>query len=193
MSVAAIVLAAGLSRRFGEQDKLLAMIDGEPLIRRAARLALRSHCKRVHVVTRLGAKELEAALLGLPVVRCANPDFAAGIGSSIAAGIASLPPDVAGALILPADMPWLDAALLDRLIASFETSGATAVTYPVTTTGAQRNPVIWPRSLFPALTELKADRGAKGLIPSTPGSRIEVEVAQEEVFRDIDAPEDLPR
>jgi molybdenum cofactor cytidylyltransferase len=193
MSVAAIVLAAGLSRRFGEQDKLLAKIDGEPLIRRAARLALRSRCERVHLVTRAGAHELEAALLGLPVVCCANPDFTSGIGSTIAVGIASLPSDVAGALILPADMPWMDAALLDRLIASFETTGATAVTYPVTTTGEQRNPVIWPRSFFPALRELTTDSGAKGLIPSTPGRRIEVEVAREEVFRDVDEPGDLPR
>lgn len=193
MSVAAIILAAGLSRRFGASDKLLAEIDGEPIIRRVTRIALNSRCACVHVVIRPGAQEIEAALQGLPVVHCTNPNFADGIGSSIATGVRSLPPDVSGALILPADMPWLDWSLLDRLIGAFDASGMAKVTYPVSRAGKQRNPVIWPRAFFAQLSELDADKGGKELIPRSPDHRIEVETAHEFVFRDIDRPEDLLR
>ena len=91
MKVDCIVLAAGLSRRFGETDKLLVEVGGQPLIRRAATCALNTRCNRVVVVTGKDAAQISSALNGLAVTLCPNSAHTDGIGSSISAGIASLP------------------------------------------------------------------------------------------------------
>lgn len=192
MNIACIILAAGLSRRFGEADKLLVEVGGKPLIWHAARCALNSRCNSVVVVTKPDAARRISALDGLAVSFCPNTNYANGIGSSISAGIASLAADIDGALILPADMPWMESGLIDRLIAEFEGCGGKAVVYPTTATGEQRNPVLWPRSEFRSLLNLNADQGARGLIASRPVDRIEVKVANDAIFRDIDTPDDIP-
>ncbi|MBU1211623.1 MAG: nucleotidyltransferase family protein [Alphaproteobacteria bacterium] len=192
MKVDCIVLAAGLSRRFGETDKLMAEVGGKPLIWHAATCALNARCNRVVVVIGRDGEQIISALDGLAVTLCPNPVHDKGIGSSISAGVASLPAATDGVLILPADMPWMQSDLIDRLISVFAAAGGKAVVYPTTAGGEQRNPVLWPRSEFRNLVKLNADQGARGLIAGTSNERIEVLVADDRIFRDIDSPHDLP-
>jgi molybdenum cofactor cytidylyltransferase len=109
--IAAILLAAGNSRRFGAANKLLAQIDGQPLIRRVAEeIALRADV-RVVVVTGYDRHSIERALSDLPLHFAHNVHWPTGMGSSIAVGIGALPPKIEGVMIVPGDMPFLTARL----------------------------------------------------------------------------------
>jgi molybdenum cofactor cytidylyltransferase len=189
--VAAILLAAGSSRRFGADNKLLASIEGVPLVRRAA-LALRaSRVDAILAVTGPDAAEVEAALAGLGIRFVANARHGEGLGGSIAAGVRALGESVAGALIAPGDMPALDQVPIDALLELFAAGGGDIVVYPALPDGSQRNPVIWPRRLFPRLAALAGDRGAKPLLAECREDCRPVRVASAAAFVDIDTAGEL--
>src|SRR5665213_2046168 len=91
-NVTAIILAAGRSTRMGGPNKLLAELGGKKLVRIVTEQALASRASGVIVVTGHQAAEVEKALQGLDVKFVRNPDFAAGLASSVKAGIAAVPP-----------------------------------------------------------------------------------------------------
>ena len=147
--VAAIVLAAGQGRRMGGPNKLAATIDGRPLVRIAAEAAVasRAHAGR----RRHRARARDGARGARRHSTCDfvhNPDYADGLSTSLRRGIEALPDDVDGAVVLLADMPAVDAAVVDRLIAAFDPAGGTLIVVP-TFEGKRGNPVLWSRRLFP--------------------------------------------
>jgi molybdenum cofactor cytidylyltransferase len=192
MKVAAIVLAAGRSTRFGEANKLLAEIGGKPMVARAAALALASRARPVIVVTGFEAERVATALKDLGVEIAHNPDFAQGIGTSLRAGLRAVPRASDGALILLGDMPRVDASVLDALLAAFAANGAESICVPVHA-GRRGNPVLWARAYFPEMMRLSGDRGAKQLMRLHPGKIVEVEVGTDSIFKDIDLAADLDR
>src|SRR4051812_4976596 len=114
-TVVCIVLAAGRSTRMGAANKLSADVGGKPMVRHAVEAALASAASPVLVVTGHQAEEVRAALTGLAVRFVHNRDYAAGLASSLKAGIGALPEGAVGALVLLGDMPQITAADLDRL------------------------------------------------------------------------------
>ena len=108
-NVAAVILAAGRSTRMGGPNKLLAELGGKKLVRIVTEQALASKASSVIVVTGHQAEEVEKALAGLKVKFVRNPDFAAGLASSVKAGIAAVPADADGAVVCLGDMPLIDA------------------------------------------------------------------------------------
>src|SRR5579859_6110897 len=96
--IAAIVLAAGQSRRMG-RNKLLIEIDGTALVERAVDAALASQASPVIVVLGHQADEITARLAGRPVVAVQNPDYAQGLSTSLKRGLAAVPADADGAVI----------------------------------------------------------------------------------------------
>ena len=142
-----MVLAAGRSTRMGAINKLIAEIGGKPLVRIAAEQALASRAKPVIVVTGHERERVEAALDGLPVRFVHNPDYAEGLGTSLKAGIAAVPEDADGAIVCLGDMPQVDAALIDKLIAAFDPERGALVVVP-TIDGRRGNPVVWSRRFF---------------------------------------------
>jgi molybdenum cofactor cytidylyltransferase len=191
MSVAAIVLAAGRSARFDTaRSKLLADFGGRPLVRCAVEAALASTASKTIVVTGHAHGDIEQALAGLPADFAYNPDFASGMASSLRAGLA-LAADSAGALILLADMPGVTSAILDQLIAAFESAPDCAAAAPVYQ-GRRGNPVLLGGGLFARVKGLTGDEGARRLLRSVDGV-IQVAVDDESVLLDIDTQEDLER
>ena len=190
-NVTAILLAAGRSRRFGPDDKLMAELDGTPIILKTLNALTESRCQAVHVIVAPDNRPLIELLKGQPVTIVPNPQAHAGLGNSIATGIASLADEVTGALILPGDMPWMTSAFINRLVEAFGAENGQKVTVPITIEGEQRNPIIWPRSDFAELRDLSGDRGAKKLIPSDPAQRLEVPAQDAGIFQDIDTHSDL--
>jgi molybdenum cofactor cytidylyltransferase len=194
--VAALVLAAGRATRYRaaggpEPTKLVAEYRGEPLARWAARAALASRARPVIVVTGHARAEVEAALSGLDLRFAHNPDFAEGLATSLRAGVAALPAETAGALILLGDMPEVSAATADALIAAFEAKPE-ALAAVALYGGRRGNPVLLGRGLFDEVARLTGDEGARGLLQGLPPERIAaVEVAEAGVVRDVDRPEDL--
>jgi molybdenum cofactor cytidylyltransferase len=188
--VAAIVLAAGRSTRMGGPNKLLAEISGKPLVRIAAEQALASRARPVIVVTGHQRGDVEAALKGLPVTFTHNPDYAQGLSTSLKAGLAALPAEVDGAIVCLGDMPQVDAALIERLIAAFDPEKGALVVVP-TIAGKRGNPVVWSRRFFGDLGRLEGDVGARHLIGSYPEAVIEVPVTGRGALTDVDTPDAL--
>jgi|SRR5262245_55970121 len=122
--VAAVVLAAGGSTRMGSPKQLL-LLDGESLVRRAAKTALASRCSAVFVVVGAHAAAVARELDGLALTVVENLHWRDAMGSSLSIGIkaiAAAQPNFAAALITLADQPGVTPELLDRLVAAGETA-----------------------------------------------------------------------
>ena len=184
-----VLLAAGLSRRFGKANKLLVEIAGVPLVRLAGeRVRSALPDARVIAVTGHDAAAVELALAGMADVFVHNPDFADGIARSVAAGIAATQRE-AGAMVVQGDMPALPAELLQGLADEFIAGDGTAIVYPATVDGRQRTPVIWPADLKGELLALTGDAGAKAIIGLHQDKCRPVIVEDETAFVDLDTPE----
>ena len=172
-----VLLAAGRSSRMGGPNKLLALFDGKPLVRRAAERALGSKAAGTIVVTGHQRERVRSALSGLGATLTDNPDFADGLASSLKAGIAKVAPDAAGAMIVLGDMPGVSSADLDRLIDAFRRTGGRSVVRAAHN-GKRGNPVLLPRSLFGAVAHLEGDTGARHLVEAEGLDIIDVEIGQ---------------
>lgn len=188
-NVAAIVLAAGQSRRMGGPNKLVATIGGKPLVRTVTEAALASRAALVRVVTGNLADRVEAALAGLKAERIHNPDFAGGLSTSLRTGLSGLPDDIDAAIVLLGDMPAIDAATVDRLIEAFDPASGALIVVP-TSEGKRGNPVLWSSRFFADLSSVQGDTGGRHLIGANPDAVIEVEIGRA-VTLDIDTPEEL--
>ena len=187
--VAALLLAAGQGRRMGGPNKLLATVGGKPLVRIAVEAALASKATGLTVVTGHRAEDVRRALDGLPVEFVHNPDHAQGLSTSLRTGIANLPADVDGAVVLLADMPGIDAATIDRLIEVFDPDHGVLLVVP-TYAGKRGNPVVWSSRFFPALAAVQGDTGGRHLIGENPEAVAEIEIGAP-VALDVDTPEAL--
>ena len=185
--IAAVILAAGRSTRMGPANKLLADLNGKPLVRWVAEAALASQTRPVLAVTGHQAAEVKAALAGLDVTLVDNPDYATGLASSLRAGIRALPEATDGVLVLLGDMPRITAAHIDRLIAA---SASGKIVVPAHE-GRRGNPVLWPARFFLALVALEGDAGAKRLLTAHAADVHEVDLASDAIFLDIDTPDAL--
>jgi len=188
--IGALLLAAGQSRRMGGPNKLLAAIDGTPMVAHVARRLLASRARPIVAVLGNQADTVDIALGKLPVKRVRNPEFAAGLSTSLKRGIAALPSDLDGVIVCLGDMPLISGRHLERLIAAFNPLEGRAIIVP-TRRGKRGNPVLWSRQFFPEMTGLAGDVGAKHLIGEHAEFVAEVEMDDAAVLVDIDTPEAL--
>jgi molybdenum cofactor cytidylyltransferase len=170
-------------------NKLLADLGGKPMVRFAVEAALGSAASPVLVVTGHQEAEVRRALAGLHVGFLHNPDYAEGLSTSLKAGIAVLPPAVAGAVVLLGDMPQITPIHVDQLIVAFRDK-AGAIIVP-THAGTRGNPVLWPRAFFAEMLKLGGDAGAKGLLTAHASHVCEVDLGTDAIFLDVDTAEVL--
>jgi molybdenum cofactor cytidylyltransferase len=194
LQISAVVLAAGQSRRMG-RPKQLEVVDGEPMVVRAAQIALRSCADRVLVVTGAYAEAVTSLLTPLVVQHAPrltltyNPAFTTGQASSIQSALQALPAEVQAVLFLPVDQPFLAPGLLDQLVAAWRAGAALAA---AGVEGELRGaPALFDRIFWPELLQLNGDVGARPLLQRhrTQVIPIPADPAQ---LRDIDTPQDLP-
>lgn len=188
--IAALLLAAGKSSRMGGPNKMLAEIDGTPMVARTAQRLLSSHARPIVAVLGNEAEAVDAALGKLPVERVRNPAFGEGLSTSLKCGLAALPPETEGVIVCLGDMPLIAGRDLDRLIAAFNPLEGRAIVVP-TRRGKRGNPVLWARRFFPEMAELAGDVGAKHLIGEHAELVAEIEMDTDGVLVDIDTPEAL--
>jgi molybdenum cofactor cytidylyltransferase len=184
--IAAIILAAGQSRRMG-QNKLLIEIDGSSLIERAVDRALATQADPVIVVLGHQADDIAARLAGRPIVLVENPDYAQGLSTSLKRGLSAVPDAADGAIICLADMPDVAPQLVDRLIAGFDPGEGHEIILPVRN-GKRGNPVLWGRRFFPELRNIGGDTGARHLIGGYWDYVMEIEAVDDGVLIDLDTP-----
>jgi molybdenum cofactor cytidylyltransferase len=185
--VAALVLAAGRSTRMGHVNKMLALVDGQPMVARVTDAVLASAAGPVIVVTGYQAEEVGAALAGRAVTMVENPDYAAGLSTSLKRGLAALPSDADGVLVCLGDMPGVTADHIDRLIAAFDPMAGRSICVP-THAGKRGNPVLWAGRFIPEMLEIAGDVGARHLIGAYADLVAEVEMEADGVLVDIDTP-----
>lgn len=191
--IAAILLAAGSSRRFGA-DKQSALVAGEPLLRRSARLLLEAGFVQPIVVLGERAPEHRALLAGLPLRLIENPDPSAGMASSLCHGLnAALDAGrdaanaVEAALVTVCDQPAVTASHLRSLVAAWRSGAGIVASAYGDTRGV---PALFAARYFGELRGLKGDRGAGPLL-ARHGDVVTVPLPGGEV--DIDTPADLAR
>jgi molybdenum cofactor cytidylyltransferase len=194
--VGAVILAAGESSRFragGGRDptKLVAKLDGKPIVRRVVEAALAAKARPVVVVTGYARELVEAAIADCDVGVAFNPKFASGLASSLRVGLSAMPRDVVGALVLLGDMPQVGAPLIDARIDAFLASKDALAAVPLRE-GQRGNPVLLSQKLFERAMRLTGDEGARRLIGALSASElVEVEAPDIGVTFDIDTPGDL--
>ena len=182
-----ILLAAGTSSRLGEPKQLLAF-RGQPLVRHVAEQALASRLAGLTVVVGNRGPEVTAALAGLRVAVVDNPSYQQGQSTSLRAGLVAFPLQPDAAMIILVDQPFVDAALIDRLIGLFEESGAPVVAPRF---GSQRgNPVVFDRSLLPELLTVVGDTGARDVVAKHRDRLVTLELPDGQAFVDVDTWED---
>jgi len=189
-NIAAVILAAGCSTRMGGPNKLLADLGGKPMLRIVTERVLASKVSSVTVVTGHQAAEVESALAGLKVKFVRNPDFFAGLASSVKAGIAAVPANADGVVVCLCDRPRSDARLGDSLIEAFAPDRGHLIAVPVSDS-RRGNPVLWSRRFFGELMKLDGDIGARNLIAAHAEAVVEVQVEGRGAFLDVDTPEAL--
>lgn len=190
LSISAILLAAGQSRRMGSTNKLLMQIDGVTMVRRAAEAIIKSKASPIIVVTGYEADRVKKELDGLDVVFVHNTHYGEGLSSSLASGIGALPDKTDGTLVCLGDMPQVVAEHLDKLIAAFDPLEGRSICVP-TSNGKRGNPVLWDSRFFPRMAKISGDVGARHLIGEHDELVCEVETADTGVLIDIDTPQAL--
>lgn len=188
-----VILAAGRSSRMGGPNKLLARFGGVPLVRRSAATALGSSARRVRIVVGHMREEIEAALAGLDVDIVINSRFGEGLSTSLIAGFGACggaaegPCD--GVLVMLSDQPFLDAAILDRLISAFRPGEPGAIVV-ATAQGKRGNPVLLSSAFAADIAKLTGDVGAKHIVDANGHLVEEVEIGDAAAI-DVDTPEAL--
>ncbi len=187
--VAAVVLAAGQGTRMGGA-KMTALLGGRPLVRYPHEAAAASGAAPLITVVGHDAPKVMAALADIDTQIIENPAFAAGMSTSLKAGLAAVPEAAAGALILLGDMPHVTPAIIDRLIGAFAARPGAKAAAPMVA-GRRGNPILIGRALFPAVMALEGDVGARQLLAAAGDDVVEVPIDDAAVLTDVDTPEAL--
>lgn len=189
-AVAAIVLAAGASRRLGQPKQLL-LLAGETLLARSIRMASEAGADPVFVVLGAHHEMIRSEVASNCAIFIVNENWEQGIASSIHAGLAALEasaPNASGSLILSCDQPRLTAehlcALMEAFVAHPEPSIVASAYADV-----RGGPAVFPRTAFSHLHALRGDKGARSLLLEPPCPLIALSFKGGDV--DIDEPGDL--
>jgi molybdenum cofactor cytidylyltransferase len=189
--VAALVLAAGRSRRMAPLNKLLVTDKaGVPMILRVVDQVLASRARPVIVVTGHERERVEEALAGRPVIFAHADDYAEGLSASLKAGLAAVPPTAEGVMVCLGDMPLVTQAAMERIIGTFDPEEGRAIVQP-TFRGKQGNPMLWGREFLPEMLTITGDIGARHLAARHAARLAEVEMADDAVLRDFDTTDSL--
>ena len=184
-----LILAAGQSSRMRGVDKLLEPVDGMPLLRRQAEMALElSDDVRVALPPPPHARYAE--LTDLPVSVIGVPDAAEGMGASLRHIFATLGPDVSHAMLLLADLPDLTADDLRTVADAVGTRPDALIWRGATASGQGGHPMVFARALFPAFSKLSGDDGGRGIVAAAGGDVVLVPLAGNRARADLDTPEE---
>ncbi|WCJ64187.1 nucleotidyltransferase family protein [Agrobacterium tumefaciens] len=176
LTIAALVLAAGRSTRTGSSHKLLATFGGVPLIRRSVLAASGSECDNVVVVTGHLDDEICSVIEDLPARVVHNSEFKSGMATSIIVGVReAIRLRAVGVMICLSDMPDLTSGHLNLLATKFRQCDGRPIVRAVAA-GEPGHPIIFPASIYPELSKLAGDVGAREVVRHHWSSTIDVEI-----------------
>lgn len=186
MRTAAVILAAGFSRRMRNTDKLKLRIDGIPMYQHVIALVCTSGLfSSVVVVTNQPDIMAFARANGAQPVK--NPFAAQGQGTSVAAGTCALPENTDFCAFLTADQPFLTMEILQRLAEAAEQTGDIVVPR---VHGIPKSPCIFPKRFFGQCKALSGEKGGKGIYKQHLDEVVWVDFPDSKAWRDIDTEQD---
>jgi len=189
LKVAVILLAAGLSRRMGDRNKLLIEAGGEPLVRRTANAYLAAGAD-MYAVLGHEAERVGAALAGLRLTFVQNPNFADGQQTSVRAGLEALAGGYDAVLVALSDQIALTSADISDLVHAFAESSRDRILIPYYK-GERGNPVVFPAQIIADIRASGRNAACRAFIDGNPGLTRRYEAANDHFVIDIDTPEDL--
>jgi len=183
--IAALVLAAGQSRRMGAENKLLLPYQGQTVLSHVVEQVRAAGISDIHIVTGHQKEQVENETRRHGVSFIHNDLYADGMSTSVRLGIRSLPRDMDGALIILGDMPEISAPVLKKIIAAFNPVESRSIIIPIHD-GKRGNPILWAREFFDDFESLDGDKGAKVLLGKYADDIHELEIDSDAIFFDID-------
>lgn len=184
-----VLLAAGTGSRFDDGNKLLADLDGEPIVVHAARTLTESSLDEIVAVVGHERERVERALSDeIEVV--ANPDYEQGLSTSVRRGVTvAQEREAEAALMALGDMPFVAVETVEELLRTYRETGSGIVAPRYE--GRRGNPVLFDSRYFDALADAEGDAGGRTLLESEPVTW--VDVTDSGVRRDVDTVADLRR
>jgi CTP:molybdopterin cytidylyltransferase MocA len=186
----AIILAAGYSRRM-QRFKPLLMLDRQTVLQRVVSLYRSAGLTDIRVVSGFRWEMIHAALAGQPVSLIHNPAYAAGMFSSVLAGVGSLPPGIRSFFVHPVDIPLVRPHTLARLMDACDRHPAPVV-YPVFDDRRGHPPLIRAELIDDILSH-DGSGGLRDRLGRYDSAALEVRVADGGILMDLDTPDDFQR
>ena len=187
--VIGVVLAAGGSERFGEENKLLATVNGRPMVDHAVSTFDASRLETVVVIVGNDAEAVKRAIDSTTVTTIENEHWHEGQSTSVRTGLTVANEQQADGVIFGlGDMPWLSSTTVDILVDGYYRTEASVIAAAYE--GKRGNPVLFARETFDTLSEIEGDKGGRNVLLQADDA-IAIETGDPGVRRDIDRPEDL--
>lgn len=187
--IAALLLAAGLSKRMGSLNKLLADIGSEPMVRHTARTFLACGLD-IFAVTGHQRREVEAALSGLGLTFIFNPDYRDGQQGSVRTGLNAIGSGYDAVIVALCDQPLLNLEDIQSLLAAFARSARDKFIIPFFA-GQRGNPVIIPRSIIQEIATQPVNMACRRFTDRFPDRIERYDAPNDHFIRDIDTAEAL--
>lgn len=159
--ISCILLAAGLSQRFGS-PKALAQIHHQPAILHIQQTLLKSSCNEIIIVLGAAMEMIQPYVLNHKRIRIVyNKDYNFGQTSSIKAGIKAVDNAALGLMFWPVDCPLINASSVDTLIECF-LKESPAILIP-TYQDKRGHPPLFHKKLKEEILNLPLDKGLNSL------------------------------
>ncbi len=185
--IAAIILAAGESRRMGTQ-KLLLPFGGTTVVGAVVRTAQASRAGRTLVVLGSDREAIRRELEPHGVDFVVNENYPQGMLTSIQTGLRALPADAQAAVVLLGDQPFLASRVIDEVIAAYE-AGRNGIVIP-TFQGRRGHPILVDLKYRDEILAIDPAEGLRRLMLAHPDDILEIDVGDGNILRDLDTPED---
>lgn len=188
--VAAVVLAAGMSRRMGTPKQLL-RIGGETILDRTLKNVRASNVGEIILVLGHAAEMVKKEVSTEGVKVASNPSYEQGMGTSLRSGLAAVDPGAAAALIVLADQPWVNSETLNRLIACYQ-ERKPQIIIPMYK-GFRGNPVLLDSSVFAEVQALNGEVGCRAIFGNHTEGIVKLAVDNPGILLDIDSRDDFEK
>lgn len=192
-----IILAGGLSKRMGVENKLCKLLYGRPLICQTVApfieaSSIDARITKPIIITGHQADEVKKALCDYDLHYIHNPDYATGMASAITNALAELASSFDHLMIMLGDMPFIEADDIIKMIsAHLAKPSATDIITRARFKDKAGHPVIWGASFFDALSKLSGDDGARHIMTAHNDKLYHHDMSSDACLSDYDKPQDF--